>query len=713
MDLIFADVYEGDLIDRGILHNYEYDFSFGEDDNDFELKIPLSGTRLAQGQVVYLNDTEYGGIIDAVKVDTANQMLIYSGRTWHGILEGKVLYPRKGEAYFTVEGEANSVLAELLERMNLIAGDLNEIEVQPSGVILGVSEEDSGIYVSASVQSDEGNYAHGYSFIRDLLYQFGAKPRLINGKLAAVPFVDYSNDDDFLAETDQFTAKRVYNSLNHLHCMGQGEWGSRYEIDIYLDKNGGILPFCKYPEYFGLVGKTTPTGELTDDNDYYTDFSKLPSSEQANIDYVLENMCTGVDEIAEIYDYPNASVTYHYISQTAQPQDWGTDLTPEVTVLNEKEWGFQKYYMLDTDSAGNAIYKNVPKPDIATGYNLLKTQPSNWVSNFSDYYTSGSGGYAKVASVNEYDPVTTEPSGWYSGNYANYYKYNGSSYSKVSLEKYHQALGDTPPDWATNYSNYSYLDGGVYKTVTGVKDPDIYTAVGKKKPEEWAQSYKNYYLFDGYTYHQVMGESLVKYHQQTVKPSDWRTNWKAYYKKSGSKYVQLTNKSAPTWKSGKYYTSYSEQKAPKWDRKKQYYIKTEGDTHAPAWGTTTYYTQAERVPTFVSGQFYVKRNYPLFAANTYYEAYKYQPAPVWDSGIYYTQYEDHYESMIKGALQKILKNNNQNVLTISLDEKRPYDINDRVGASDEVTGIWAVARIVQKTIKIQKGVLTFSYKTGQ
>ena len=716
MDLIFADVYEGDLIDRGVLHNYEYDFSFGESDNDFELKIPLDGTRLEAGQVVYLNDTEYGGIIDAIKVDTQNQMLIYSGRTWHGIIENKVLYPRKGESYFTVEGEANEVLGELLERMNLIAGDLNEIEVQPSGVIIGVSDENSGIYVSASVQSESGNYAHGFTFIRDLLYQYGAKPKLINGKLSAVQFVDYSNDDDFLAETDQFTAKRVYSGLNHIHCMGAGDWGNRYEIDIYLDKNGGILPFCKYPEYFGCIGQYTPTGQLKDDNDYYVDFSQLPSSENPNKNYVFQNMQTGVDEIAEIYDYPNASTTYHYIVQNYEPWDWESDLTPDTTVFSEKKYGFEKYFYMDTDSSGNAVYKNVPKPDMQTGYKLLKSQPKDWISNFSEYYTSGSSGYSKVQSVTEYDALTSQPTGWYEDQYSNYYKKNGNNYSKVTLEDYHQVLNNRPDDWYTNWRDYSYTDdGGVtYKTVPDVKDPDSYTAVGTKKPDDWSpDGYKNYYLWDGYSYHAVMGVSVTKYAKQTVKPSDWKTNWKAYYKKSGTKYVQLTDKSAPKWKSGKYYTAYSETKAPKWNKKLTYYIKVVGLTRAPIFVAGTYYTKAQRVPTWVSGQFYKKRTYPNFTANTYYEAYKYMDYPVWYSGVYYTQYEDHYESLVKGALQKIGKTNNQNVLSIELDERRPYDINDRVGASDEVTGIWAVARITQKTLKIKKGVLTFSYKTGQ
>mgnify|MGYP007115363764 CR=1 FL=1 len=52
-------------------------------------------------------------------------------------------------------------------------------------------------------------------------------------------------------------------------------------------------------------------------------------------------------------------------------------------------------------------------------------------------------------------------------------------------------------------------------------------------------------------------------------------------------------------------------------------------------------------------------------------------------------------------------------LEIKLDETTVYDINDRVGASDEVTGIGAVERIIQKVVKIERGVVSYKYNTGK
>ena len=150
MDLIYADIVNGNVIDRGVLTNYSFDLSYGADENNFQLVIPITSTRLYQDQLVYIPDTEYGGIIDSIKVDTATQMITYTGRTWHGILESNILYPEPGKDYMYVIGEANSVLATLLERMNIIPGELNELYVQPTHPIIRVSEEDSRIYVDAN-----------------------------------------------------------------------------------------------------------------------------------------------------------------------------------------------------------------------------------------------------------------------------------------------------------------------------------------------------------------------------------------------------------------------------------------------------------------------------------------------------------------------------------------------------------------------------------
>lgn len=697
MDLIYADVIDGVIYDQGTLNVYEFDCSFGEKENDFQIKVPMGATELHEDQVVYIMDTEYGGVIDAIEVDTTSRQMIYTGRTWHGILENKILYPEPGYNYFYVNGDANEVLAELLERMNITAGPLNELYVEPPQGFMSALAEESGIFVEARVASESGNYAHGYSFIRDLLYEFGAKPQIINGVISAVPYIDYSNDDDFLEGTDQFRAKRKYNSLNRLHCMGSGNLSERHTIDLYLDENGGLLPYCRE--------------NPTQDSDYYTDINALAESTDpediANFTELTEHMVSGINEISEIYDYPSIQNTYHYVPLEEEPEDWGTDLTP-TQGLDDKKWGFQSYYEQDVDAANdNVNYREIGKPGLEQAFELQLSMPADWSANFASYYTSGAAGFTPVSAVNVYVQQTTEPADWYQGGYANYFL--DTQGTPVNQIPGLVLLTGKPGDWETNWSAYALSDGS---RVPGITPPPVGTVL-KKKPGDWGKNYSSYYTSDGVSFSPVQGvQKNDKYKLTTYQPSDWSKNWNNYFKKSGTNWVHLTNKKAPKWKPGKYWTIDPYMIAPSFKKATYYSVKQDPD-HAPAFEFNKYYANGYVVPTWGWHVVYKKQTVPTWQRNTYYTAYDYQPIPTFVPGYFYVRYEDHYEALIEAALKKIAEYQKKDELSITLDEKRVYDINDRVGASDEVTGIGAIERITQKIVKISRGIISFNYNTGK
>lgn len=67
--------------------NYTFDLECGFGaSNDFELK---STDKFSLGDFVYIDGTEYGGIIDRIKYNTETDIITYSGRTWHGILDSR------------------------------------------------------------------------------------------------------------------------------------------------------------------------------------------------------------------------------------------------------------------------------------------------------------------------------------------------------------------------------------------------------------------------------------------------------------------------------------------------------------------------------------------------------------------------------------------------------------------------------------------------
>lgn len=696
MDLIYADVEKGIIIDRGVLNIYKFDCSFGEKENDFELRVPMGAHKLSEDQIVYVNGTEYGGVIDAIEVDTENQKMVYTGRTWHGILENKILYPQPGFNYFYVNGDANEVLRELLERMNIIPGDLNELYVQPANAFMSVADHNAGYDVNARVASESGNYAHGYTFIRDLLYQFDLKPQIINGVIEAVPNVDYSSDDDFLEGTDQFRAKRNYNSINRLHCMGSGNLADRYVIDLYLDENGGLLPYARE--------------NPVQDSDYYTDIAALAESTNEedikNFAILSAHMVTGINEMADIYDYPSIGSTYHYVLLETVPDDWGKDLSPSKD-LDEKEWGFEQYYS-QTLKNDTVEYKNLEKPALAYRYDLQLSMPEDWTSNFANYYVSDNEGYKSVDPVELYDVQSTEPPQWYAGAYMNYYKLENGSYVTISQVPGLIRLTTQPPDWTTRWTEYCKQDGSKVESIV----PEPTYELLKKKPSDWDKYYSNYYQTDGVDFSPVSPKSVKDHVLTTYQPSNWKKEYKNYFRRQGKKYYQVTDKTAPKWKANTFYKEVTKNETPSF-RKNKYYVKHQDDPHAPPFVAGAYYSSGYVIPAFSAQTVYKKRTYPTWQTNTYYTAVQYQPIPEFIAGAYFKQYEDHFEALIEAAKKKLEEYMKKDELEITLDEKRVYDINDRIGASDEVTGIGASERITQKIITIERGIVKYKYNTGK
>ena len=109
MDLIYADKNKKDI---GIITSYDMDMAFGSDENNFIVKIDRSSHCCDEGYFIYVEGEEYGGIVDAIEVSTEEDEITYSGRTWHGILESRVIEPETGndqtaeaEKYINASGE--------------------------------------------------------------------------------------------------------------------------------------------------------------------------------------------------------------------------------------------------------------------------------------------------------------------------------------------------------------------------------------------------------------------------------------------------------------------------------------------------------------------------------------------------------------------------------------------------------------------------------
>lgn len=211
--------------DQGQILDYTYDLAYGSDEQSFSLNFGLE-PRLSVGCLVYIDGTEYGGIIDGAKSDTYDNELTYIGRSWAGILAAKIIMPPSGSDYFTVSGDANQCIKTVLDSLDV--SDLFEAETASSGIQVNNYQFE--------------RFTDAYSGLRAMLKASGAKLCMVNVqgkvKVYASAIAAYSDTvDDNLMD---FEAQRNWRTVNHLICLGTGELQNRTIVHVFADANGNI-----------------------------------------------------------------------------------------------------------------------------------------------------------------------------------------------------------------------------------------------------------------------------------------------------------------------------------------------------------------------------------------------------------------------------------------------------------------------------------------
>lgn len=343
--------------DIGVLKDYTFDLAFGSDENDFECVVNINNNVCEAGYYLYYEGSEYGGIIDKVSIDTEQEQVTYTGRTWHGLLESKILQPDEGSDYLTLSGEANSVIGSLITRMGI-------------GGLFKVSTESSGVNVSAYKMN---RYIGGYKGIMKMLKANGGKLNIFFKRgfveLSAIPFVDYSKDEQFDTDQISFSIEKRCNQINHVICLGRGELKDRKVIHLFVDALGNVS------------GKQT---------------------------------LTGLDEVCSVYDNSNAESDDELING-------GLDIIKQSWAENSIEFSFDSndasYDVNDIIGAkelttglmvSSSISKKIVKiEDNATSISYECEDTTGTVAS-SGYPTSGSGGGA-IDIDDELSSTSTNP----------------------------------------------------------------------------------------------------------------------------------------------------------------------------------------------------------------------------------------------------------------------------------------------------------------
>lgn len=270
MDLMYTNA---NRVDQGVLTAYAFDLSFGASENDFEMTLGANEPFLEFGAISYIEGTEYGGIVDGMKTSTNGETVTYMGRTFHGIINSKVIEPDPGENYYVVSGDANEVLALLIDRLGL------------SGLFVA-EEKLAGVNIPG-YQFDR--YCKGYDGIRAMLATNGLKLKISWENravhLSAEPIADYT-DSPVDGDIASLTVERHSQKVNHLVCLGRGELAGREVIHLYADQ-------------FGRIGEVQ----------YYTGLEEVADTyENSNAESSDDLRKGGIDRLTELRNNDKAEI---------------------------------------------------------------------------------------------------------------------------------------------------------------------------------------------------------------------------------------------------------------------------------------------------------------------------------------------------------------------------------------------------------------------
>ena len=206
---------------------------------EFSVMIARSNwdDRFEYGNYIYVNGTEYGGIIGDILTSTALDYIEVKGMTWRGRMAKKIIMPPDNSNYKTVSGEIHTVMRGL-------------VEPEFDG-LFKVSEKNTGVIVD--FQFDR--FCTLYDGLVKMLKSVGYKLKIYYKKqhgidgvvyIEAVPIVDYSSKVRFSQDNKMnFTMESKRDGVNHLIVTGKGEMQDRNIFHLYLQKDGtyGAVPY--------------------------------------------------------------------------------------------------------------------------------------------------------------------------------------------------------------------------------------------------------------------------------------------------------------------------------------------------------------------------------------------------------------------------------------------------------------------------------------
>lgn len=228
LEYIYTDSNYNEL---GYLTHFDADVEIGEYDvskNDFELTLSLEDRDplYTIGSLFYKEDTEIGGVIQRLKINTSDNAITMIGPTFRGLLEKEYVQPPSGSAYLSLNGEANTCI-------NALVGDRFD-----------------GLFVVDNIGASNINVRYDVRDI-NLLQALEKALGASNARLCIRHRVDgkvhlWAEKINDLSDTLQYDndyqigmiVKTESKPYNHILALGKGELLDRLRVNLYLQIDG-------------------------------------------------------------------------------------------------------------------------------------------------------------------------------------------------------------------------------------------------------------------------------------------------------------------------------------------------------------------------------------------------------------------------------------------------------------------------------------------
>lgn len=646
-----------------ILQNFEIDVDVA-DKKDFQIKMSADEPRLKAGYYWFVQDEEYGGIIDEVIGNSAENEVQYKGRNARGILACKVVEPLSRTA---LSGTISEVFNTLIESCSL-----DELFVADK-----ISDEQYIANHRAIPYKDLYTVLDGIAKSVNCTMKLAYKSEDRRWHITLELINDYSDNLNYCQDNSiQFNTDTIVSAANHI--IVKSPMG--YVIHLFTDENGGVQPYA---------------------------FKDEPIED---IDYILDKRCQvifGLDEYTKFIEASD-SIKDGYRKIETQPTDWKNSYSKYVyleksyTQTQDTQIQENKSYFLRKGTLNNYTYELVENPkqsdlplyfeyqetykeyaaeNAEEAYQTITEKPDDWdffektndrsVSIGKQYYIEGEDEFIPVE-----NPITDD--------IENYYEYKGQ------FGSYFYRTYVYREEWDEDLEIYvSRLVDTLYESIEGITiATDRYYPLANI-PDDWEDNAISYFIKEDNEYISVQLEHKTYFDLLTVQPTDWFENYRNYYTIKDGSYIPVEPVKVqdelkyPSFRQNKYYSRTDEMVAPPFEQNKYYWQDTR--IVAPEW----------KIP---AGKRIVKQ-------------IQSGRIPVYKPDNTYLKVSNHYAGLVEAGLQELENSKITQKQEVKLTEFE-VNIGDVVGGEDRITGYTITEPVTNIIAKLNKQGISIEYSVG-